>query len=141
MTETVADRLATRPPSVGAMLLERVRASGPDEAFRYLDGSRWVSLTWTQLKDKVFELAAALLALGLRARGSGGDRLQHPDRVDSRRPRHHVRRRRDDDGLSDDPARGRRLHHRRLGVQGGLRRGRRPGRQGARAPRRAASIC
>ena len=65
MTETVADRLATRPPSVGAMLLERVRASGPDEAFRYLDGSRWVSLTWTQLKDKVFELSAALLALGL----------------------------------------------------------------------------
>jgi long-chain acyl-CoA synthetase len=65
MTETVADRLATRPPSVGAMLLERVRASGPDEAFRYLDGSRWVSLTWNQLKDKVFELAAGLLALGI----------------------------------------------------------------------------
>jgi long-chain acyl-CoA synthetase len=66
MTETMAERLATRPPSVGAMLLERVRASGPDEAFRYLDGSRWVSLTWNQLKDKVFELAAGLLALGLQ---------------------------------------------------------------------------
>ncbi|HET9647622.1 MAG TPA: long-chain fatty acid--CoA ligase [Microlunatus sp.] len=66
MTDTVAERLATRPPSVGAMLLDRVRASGPDEAFRYLDGSRWVSLTWTQLKDKVFELSAALLALGLQ---------------------------------------------------------------------------
>ncbi len=65
MTDTVAERLATRPPSVGAMLLDRVRASGPDEAFRYLDGSRWVSLTWNQLKDDVFELAAGLLALGL----------------------------------------------------------------------------
>jgi long-chain acyl-CoA synthetase len=66
MTETMAERLATRPPSVGAMLLERVRASGPDEAFRHLDGNRWVSLTWNQLKDKVFELAAGLLALGLQ---------------------------------------------------------------------------
>jgi long-chain acyl-CoA synthetase len=65
MTETVAERLATRPPSVGAMLLDRVRASGPDEAFRYLDGSRWVSLTWNQLKDTVFELAGGLLALGI----------------------------------------------------------------------------
>ena len=66
MTDTLAERLATRPPSVGAMLLDRVRASGPDEAFRYLDGSRWVSLTWSQTKDKVFELAAGLLALGLQ---------------------------------------------------------------------------
>ncbi|GAA3608245.1 AMP-dependent synthetase/ligase [Microlunatus ginsengisoli] len=66
MTDTLAERLATRPPSVGAMLLDRVRASGPDEAFRYLDGSRWVSLTWNQTKDKVFELAAGLLALGLQ---------------------------------------------------------------------------
>jgi long-chain acyl-CoA synthetase len=66
MTETVAERLATRPPSVGAMLLDRVRESGPDEAFRYLDGSRWVTLTWNQLKDKTFELAAGLLALGVQ---------------------------------------------------------------------------
>ncbi len=66
MTDTMAERLATRPASVGAMLLDRVRASGPDEAFRYLDGSRWVSLTWSQTKDKVFEIAAALLALGLQ---------------------------------------------------------------------------
>ena len=65
MTETMSERLAARQPSVGAMLVDRVRASGPDEAFRYLDGSRWVSLTWTQTKDKVFELAAGLLALGL----------------------------------------------------------------------------
>ncbi|GAA2099352.1 AMP-dependent synthetase/ligase [Microlunatus panaciterrae] len=71
MTETLEERLALRPPSVGAMLLEQVRASGPREAFRYLDGKNWVSLSWDQTKDRVFELAAGLMALG----------LQHEDRV------------------------------------------------------------
>lgn len=66
MTDTMQDRIAARPASVGAMLLDRVRLSGPDEAFRYLDGERWVSLTWNQLKDQVYELAAALLALDLQ---------------------------------------------------------------------------
>ena len=57
--------MLARPASVGAMLLEQVEASGPKEAFRYLDGERWVSLTWTQTKDKAFELAAGLLSLGV----------------------------------------------------------------------------
>ena len=58
--------LATRPPSVGAMLAQRAEASGPREAFRYLDGERWVSLTWTETKTAADEIAAALLSLGLQ---------------------------------------------------------------------------
>ncbi len=69
MTQTVRDteqaRLAERPPSVGAMLVEQVKASGNQEAFRYLDGERWISLTWDDLQQTTFELAAGLLSLGV----------------------------------------------------------------------------
>ena len=69
MTQTTQDsiqqQLADRPPSVGAMLVEQVAASGPREAFRYLDGDRWVSLTWEETKEKAFDLAAGLIALGV----------------------------------------------------------------------------
>jgi long-chain acyl-CoA synthetase len=64
VTETTS--LATRPASVAAMLLRQVEASSSKEAFRYLEGGRWVSLSWSQTKDKVFELAAGLLALGVQ---------------------------------------------------------------------------
>jgi long-chain acyl-CoA synthetase len=64
VTETTS--LATRPASVAAMLLRQVEASSSKEAFRYLEGDRWVSLSWSQTKDKVFELAAGLLALGVQ---------------------------------------------------------------------------
>ena len=57
--------LASRHPSVAAMLVDQVRARGGQEALRYLDGDRWVSLTWHQTQDRVFELAAGLLALGV----------------------------------------------------------------------------
>ena len=57
--------MLTRPASVGAMLLEQVEASASKEAFRYLEGERWVSLTWTQTKDKAFQIAAGLLSLGV----------------------------------------------------------------------------
>ena len=59
--------LAERPASVGASLLQQVAASATREAFRYLEGERWVSLTWTQTRDKVFQLAAGLLALGVES--------------------------------------------------------------------------
>ncbi|HYP44156.1 MAG TPA: long-chain fatty acid--CoA ligase [Propionibacteriaceae bacterium] len=61
-----AERLAARPPSVGAMLLEQTKTSGPREAYRYREGDRWVSLTWDDLKDRTFRLAAGLLALGIQ---------------------------------------------------------------------------
>jgi long-chain acyl-CoA synthetase len=71
MTETpplaaVAERLAARPPSVGAMLVDQVEKSGPREAFRYREGDRWVSLTWNETRDRAFNLAAGLLALGVQ---------------------------------------------------------------------------
>ncbi len=64
MSETAKAEL-TRPASVGAMLLERVEKSGPQEAFRYLEGERWVSLTWRETKDRAYVLAAGLLDLGI----------------------------------------------------------------------------
>ncbi|HLL63947.1 MAG TPA: long-chain fatty acid--CoA ligase [Propionibacteriaceae bacterium] len=63
MTETTL--LASRPASVGAMLVDQVAASPSKEAFRYLEGERWVSLTWSETKDQVFQLAAGLLVLGI----------------------------------------------------------------------------
>jgi long-chain acyl-CoA synthetase len=62
VTETT---LLARPASVGAMLLNQVKESSSKEAFRYIEGDRWVSLSWLQTKDKAFQLAAGLLALGI----------------------------------------------------------------------------
>ena len=59
------DILATRPASVGAMLLEQVKASADREAFRFLRDGRWVSLSWSETKDQTFEIAAGLLSLGV----------------------------------------------------------------------------
>jgi long-chain acyl-CoA synthetase len=63
VTETTL--LAARPASVGAVLSRQVAASPSKEAFRYVEDNRWVSLSWSQTKDKVFQLAAGLLALGI----------------------------------------------------------------------------
>ena len=60
------DIVAQRATSVGAVLLEQVKASGDREAFRHLRDGRWVSLSWTETKDSAFELAAGLLALGIQ---------------------------------------------------------------------------
>jgi long-chain acyl-CoA synthetase len=62
VTETT---LLARPASVGAMLMDQAKASSSKEAFRYLEGDRWVSLSWSETKDKAFQLAAGLLALGI----------------------------------------------------------------------------
>ena len=64
--------------------------------------------------------------------GAGGprrNRLDDTARVGPRRPRHHLRRGRDDDRLPDDDRRGRRLHPRGLGQRHRLRRGRGAGGQ------------
>ncbi len=64
MTENAT--LTRRPASVGVMLLEQAEASATREAFRYLEDGRWISLTWTQVKDQAFVLAAGLISLGVR---------------------------------------------------------------------------
>lgn len=57
--------LASRHRSVAAMFLAQVAAAGSGEAFRYLDGERWVSLSWDETKLRTFELAAGLIAVGV----------------------------------------------------------------------------
>jgi long-chain acyl-CoA synthetase len=47
------------------MFLDRVQMSADKEAFRYLVADEWVSATWRQTADRVDELAAGLLALGI----------------------------------------------------------------------------
>ncbi len=63
--DVLVDVVENRPASVGAMLLEQVRASGEREAFRHRQGDRWVSLSWTATRDAAFEIAAGLLAIGV----------------------------------------------------------------------------
>ncbi|HET6209809.1 MAG TPA: long-chain fatty acid--CoA ligase [Jatrophihabitans sp.] len=55
-----------RAEHVARLFLDRVQASPRSEAFRYLDGGRWVSLTWQQTGDAVETLAAGLIAVGVR---------------------------------------------------------------------------
>ena len=57
--------MLARPASVGAVLLRQVEKSSSKEAFRYIEDDRWVSLSWSQTKDKAFQVAAGLLALGI----------------------------------------------------------------------------
>lgn len=75
--------LDSRPPTVGAMFSERVARTPNLEAFRFPEASwacnarsgelsaptgdgNWISLTWRQTHDIVWEISAGLLALGLQ---------------------------------------------------------------------------
>ncbi len=66
MTTAADDRLSQRPPSVGRMFLDRVEATPDREAYRRPDGDRWESMTWRAAGDRVHQLAAGLLDLGVR---------------------------------------------------------------------------
>ena len=60
-----------RAPSVARMLTDRVAATPGAEAYRWPeagpDGTEtWTSMTWARAGARVTELAAGLLALGLR---------------------------------------------------------------------------
>ncbi len=57
------DRLA---PNVAVQFLDRVRASGPAEAYRYPRGDSWESVTWDEAGQRVRRLAAGLVALGVQ---------------------------------------------------------------------------
>ncbi len=65
-TDTTEGRASTTPASVAAMFFDRVRKSADREAFRKLDGDRWVSVTWQEAGEQVEQLAAGLLALGIQ---------------------------------------------------------------------------
>jgi long-chain acyl-CoA synthetase len=55
-----------RPPSVAHMFFDRVAESADREAMRYPDADeKWHSLTWGQLGERVTNIAAGLVALGI----------------------------------------------------------------------------
>ena len=65
--------IESRPPSVATLFLERVEASPDAEAYQYpvppASGEgpeEWRSYTWEQASDRVFAIAAGLMALGVR---------------------------------------------------------------------------
>ncbi len=58
--------LKDKPTSVGALLNWRAEQTPHSEAFRYPDaGDVWQSLTWSQTKQRIHEIAAGLLTLGV----------------------------------------------------------------------------
>ncbi len=64
MTTTTAP-VQISAPSLAALFLQRVEKSPDKEAFRYLDGGNWVSVSWRGAAERVQSLAAGLLALGV----------------------------------------------------------------------------
>ncbi|MYX13628.1 AMP-binding protein [Streptomyces sp. SID8374] len=69
-TQTLIDN---RPPSVAALFIDRVAATPDGEAYRYPVPSAsgegpddWKSLTWGQAAERVYAIAAGLIALGVR---------------------------------------------------------------------------
>jgi long-chain acyl-CoA synthetase len=56
----------TMPANVALQFLDRARRSADREAFRYLVGDRWESVTWRATADRATYLAAGLMALGLQ---------------------------------------------------------------------------
>ncbi|MEV1043520.1 AMP-dependent synthetase/ligase [Streptomyces sp. NPDC049916] len=65
--------IENRPPSVAALFVDRVAATPDGEAYRYpvppVSGEGpddWKSLTWGQAAERVYAIAAGLIALGVR---------------------------------------------------------------------------
>jgi long-chain acyl-CoA synthetase len=52
-------------PNVAVQFLDRVATSPDAEAYRYPAGEEWTSVTWRQTGDRVEQLAAGLLSLGI----------------------------------------------------------------------------
>jgi len=64
-------KIENRAPSVAHMFFNRVAATPHAEAFRYPQDHGWESVTWEQVGDRVCNLAAGLISLG----------IAHEDRV------------------------------------------------------------
>ncbi|OBB34780.1 long-chain fatty acid--CoA ligase [Mycobacterium sp. 852002-51961_SCH5331710] len=65
-TETKHEPETMAHASVAAMFFDRVRKSAEREAFRKLDGDRWISISWKDAAEQVEAVAAGLLALGIQ---------------------------------------------------------------------------
>lgn len=70
MAVSIAEQLKiveNRARTVGELFYDRVKASGPREAYRFPDeNENWVSMTWAETGDKVSRIAAGLVALGVQ---------------------------------------------------------------------------
>ena len=53
-------------PSMAVMFFDRVAKNPTHEAFRYPVGDTWASVTWKEAGDRVTNLAAGLLSLGIQ---------------------------------------------------------------------------
>ncbi|MYR78500.1 AMP-binding protein [Streptomyces sp. SID5466] len=69
-TQTLIDN---RPPSVASLFIDRVAATPDGEAYRYPVPSAsgegpddWKSLSWSQASERVYAIAAGLIALGVQ---------------------------------------------------------------------------
>ena len=59
------DILEGRARSIAALFRDRVSRSGNREAFQYFRNSHLERVTWSEARDRVYDLAAGLMALGL----------------------------------------------------------------------------
>jgi len=62
-----AATIANRAPNVARLFLERVQQTPGRPAYRFPDGEGWTAVTWAQTGDRVREVAAGLVALGVEA--------------------------------------------------------------------------
>ncbi len=71
MTKTVhtdpAEWIENRAPNVARLFLDRVAATPTRPAYRFPDGDGWTSVTWAQTGDRVRDVAAGLVALGVES--------------------------------------------------------------------------
>ena len=58
-------KIDNRAPSVAHMFVNRVAATPDAEAFRYPQDHTWESVTWQQVGERVGDLAAGLISLGI----------------------------------------------------------------------------
>ncbi|KKC04311.1 AMP-dependent synthetase/ligase [Mycobacterium nebraskense] len=58
-------KIENRAPSVAQMFVNRVAATPHAEAFRYPLDDTWASVTWQQVGERVNNLAAGLISLGI----------------------------------------------------------------------------
>ena len=65
-TPDAATTVEQRAATVAAMFVDRVRASGPREAYRFPVGEQWESRTWAEVGEQVDRVAAGLVALGVQ---------------------------------------------------------------------------
>ena len=58
-------KIENRAPSVARMFLDRITATPHAEAFRYPQEDSWESVTWQQVGERVCNMAAGLISLGI----------------------------------------------------------------------------